>query len=243
MNNPGCLDEASDSAPESPSDAGFRGAASRPMIARARAPPTAARQRSCRPGAGGGAAGPAGRRLWRLAPVATCSGAAEDSQALAEVRTQVQALDGKPGGSGRRKSQPAAAGAVRPAARPGAGHPGAGSRRERSRSLENAVAGLTARARNPGHDAVRLDEAAMLLRMADERFALFHDADGAMRAYAMADHVLGEVEDPAYAARAPERRQRAQGPGCHPPGAAPERPGCAAASARRGRHAAAEAAR
>ena len=70
---------------------------------------------------------------------------------------------------------------------------------ERSRSLENAVAGLTARAES-GHDAIRLDEAAMLLQLADERYALFHDGDGALRAYAMADSLLARVEDPAYAA-------------------------------------------
>jgi uroporphyrin-3 C-methyltransferase len=70
---------------------------------------------------------------------------------------------------------------------------------ERSRSLENTVAGLTARAES-GHDAIRLDEAAMLLQLADERYALFHDGDGALRAYAMADKLLAQVEDPAYTA-------------------------------------------
>lgn len=69
---------------------------------------------------------------------------------------------------------------------------------ERSRSLENAVASLTARAAS-GHDAMRLDEAEMLLRMANERFRLFHDGAGALGAYAMADRVMGEVGDPAYA--------------------------------------------
>ncbi|MDA3913342.1 uroporphyrinogen-III C-methyltransferase [Oleiagrimonas sp.] len=69
---------------------------------------------------------------------------------------------------------------------------------ERSRSLENAVASLTARAQS-GRDAMRLDEAGMLLRMAGERYRLFHDATGAIKAYRMADQVMANVDDPAYA--------------------------------------------
>ncbi len=70
---------------------------------------------------------------------------------------------------------------------------------DRSRSLENAVAGLTAREQS-GRDTVRLDEAGMLLQMAGERYALFHDTEGTLRALQQADHVLAQVEDPAYAA-------------------------------------------
>lgn len=134
-----------------------------------------------------------GWQLWQLQ-----KGGDRDSQALQSVKTRVQSLESK------LDAQASATQAVQQQVQ------SAGSQvqgldtqvkglTERSRSLENAVAGLTARARS-GHDAIRLDEAGMLLRMAGERFSLFHDTDGAMRAYAMADRVLGEVEDPAYAA-------------------------------------------
>ncbi|GAB3028828.1 hypothetical protein GCM10027285_09000 [Oleiagrimonas citrea] len=134
-----------------------------------------------------------GWRVWRLQ-----QGGAEDTRALSTVQTQLKSLGDKLNAldqSGRQLQQQTQAAQQQGQSLSGQVQ----SLNERSRSLENAVAGLTARAQS-GHDAVRLDEAAMLLRMADERFTLFHDADGAMHAYAMANRVMAEVEDPAYAA-------------------------------------------
>lgn len=134
-----------------------------------------------------------GWRLWQLQ-----KGGDRDSQALTAVKDRMQALQDKldaQGTAGQAMQQQIQA-ARQQSQDLDTRVQGLG---ERSRSLENAVAGLTASARS-GHDAVRLDEAGMLLRMAGERYALFHDSDGAMRAYAMADRVLAEVEDPAYAA-------------------------------------------
>jgi uroporphyrin-III C-methyltransferase len=138
------------------------------------------------------AAGWGGWKLWQLQ-----KGGNRDSQALQSVETRLQSLEHKldAQASANQALQQQVQSASQQAQNLGTQVQGLG---ERSRSLENAVAGLSARARS-GHDAIRLDEAAMLLRMAGERFALFHDTDGAMRAYAMADKVLGEVEDPAYA--------------------------------------------
>lgn len=69
---------------------------------------------------------------------------------------------------------------------------------ERVDSLENAVAGL-ARHNQQGHRAMLLDQTAMLLRMGQERYALFHDAAGALKAYTLAAHTLAAVDDPAFA--------------------------------------------
>jgi uroporphyrin-3 C-methyltransferase len=69
---------------------------------------------------------------------------------------------------------------------------------ERTRHLEDAVANLSAKTLS-GHDAMLLDEAEMLLRMARQRYELFHDADGALKAYAAADRVLAAVDDSAFA--------------------------------------------
>ncbi len=138
-------------------------------------------------------AGWSGWRTWQLQ-----RGGDRDSQALEAVKTQLGSLQDKLAG------QDSAAQAVQQQLQAARQQTQDLDTRvqglsERSRSLENAVAGLTASARS-GHDAVRLDEAGMLLRMAGERYDLFHDADGALRAYAMADKVLAEVEDPSYTA-------------------------------------------
>jgi uroporphyrin-3 C-methyltransferase len=50
-----------------------------------------------------------------------------------------------------------------------------------------------------GHDAMLLDEAESLLRMAKERFSLFGDASGALSAYDLADKTLAGVNDSAFA--------------------------------------------
>lgn len=70
---------------------------------------------------------------------------------------------------------------------------------ERTKNLEDAVANLSERSLS-GHDAMLLDEAESLLRMAKERFALFGDASGALAAYDLADKTLASVNDSAFAA-------------------------------------------
>jgi len=68
---------------------------------------------------------------------------------------------------------------------------------ERTRNLEDAVAKLSEKSLS-GHDATLLDETESLLRMAAERYTLFHDAQGAAAAYALADQTLAAVNDGAY---------------------------------------------
>jgi uroporphyrin-III C-methyltransferase len=68
---------------------------------------------------------------------------------------------------------------------------------ERLRNLEDAVARLAEKSQS-GHDAMLLDETESLLRMANERYALFHDAHGAAVAYAQADQALAMVNDSAF---------------------------------------------
>ena len=69
---------------------------------------------------------------------------------------------------------------------------------ERSRHLEDAVANL-AEQRLTGRDALALNEAEFLLQMAEERLALFHDAQAALAAYQLADSALAAAEDPVFA--------------------------------------------
>ena len=68
---------------------------------------------------------------------------------------------------------------------------------ERLRNLEDAVARLSEKSLS-GHDAMLLDETDSLLRMAGERYTLFHDAQGAAAAYAQADQALAAINDPAF---------------------------------------------
>jgi uroporphyrin-3 C-methyltransferase len=71
------------------------------------------------------------------------------------------------------------------------------SQAERTRNLEDAVAKLSEKTLS-GHDAMLLDETESLLRMAKERYDLFHDAQGAIAAYALADQTLAAVNDGAF---------------------------------------------
>ena len=71
------------------------------------------------------------------------------------------------------------------------------SQAERTRNLEDAVAKLSEKTLS-GHDAMLLDETESLLRMAKERYDLFHDAPGAASAYALADQTLAAVDDGAF---------------------------------------------
>lgn len=68
---------------------------------------------------------------------------------------------------------------------------------ERTRHLEDAVAKLAEKSLS-GRDGMLLDESESLLRMAGERYALFHDAQGAAAAYALADQTLAAVNDGAF---------------------------------------------
>jgi len=65
---------------------------------------------------------------------------------------------------------------------------------ERTRNLEDAVAKLAQKSLS-GQDATLLDETESLLRMAAERYTLFHDAQGAAAAYTLADQTLAGVND------------------------------------------------
>lgn len=68
---------------------------------------------------------------------------------------------------------------------------------ERTRNVEDAVARLAEKSLS-GHDAMLLDETDSLLRMGAERYALFHDAQAAAAAYALADQTLAAVNDGAF---------------------------------------------
>ena len=68
---------------------------------------------------------------------------------------------------------------------------------ERTRNLEDAVARLAEKSLS-GHDAMLLDETESLLRMGGERYQLFHDAQGAAAAYALADQTLAAVNDGSF---------------------------------------------
>lgn len=69
---------------------------------------------------------------------------------------------------------------------------------DRLRLLEEAVGKLSETTLS-AHDATLLDETESLLRMAKERYDLFHDARGAASAYALAAQTLAEVNDGAFA--------------------------------------------
>ena len=69
---------------------------------------------------------------------------------------------------------------------------------ERTRNLEDAVAKLAQKSLS-GQDATLLDETESLLRMAGERYTLFHDAQGAAAAYTLADQTLAGVNDATFA--------------------------------------------
>ncbi|RDI97307.1 hypothetical protein DVT68_18145 [Dyella solisilvae] len=71
------------------------------------------------------------------------------------------------------------------------------SQAERTRNLEDAVAKLSEKTLS-AHDAMLLDETESLLRMAKERYELFHDAQGALTAYTLADQTLAAVDDGAF---------------------------------------------
>jgi uroporphyrin-III C-methyltransferase len=71
------------------------------------------------------------------------------------------------------------------------------SQDQRVRDLEEAVGRLSEKTLS-GQDAMRLDETEALLRMGTERYTLFHDAQGAAQAYALAEQTLAAVSDSAF---------------------------------------------
>jgi uroporphyrin-III C-methyltransferase len=71
------------------------------------------------------------------------------------------------------------------------------SQDQRVRDLEEAVGRLSEKTLS-GQDAMRLDETESLLRMGTERYTLFHDAQGAAQAYALASQTLAGVTDSAF---------------------------------------------
>lgn len=68
---------------------------------------------------------------------------------------------------------------------------------ERTRHVEDAVAKLAEKSLS-GRNGMLLDEAESLLRMAGQRYTLFHDAQGAAAAYGLADQALAAVNDGAF---------------------------------------------
>ena len=72
------------------------------------------------------------------------------------------------------------------------------SQGDRLRQLEEAVGKLSENTLS-AHDATLLDQTESLLRMGKERYELFHDAQGAAAAYALAAQTLAAVNDSVYA--------------------------------------------
>lgn len=68
---------------------------------------------------------------------------------------------------------------------------------QRAALLEEAIARYSD-PRERGETALRLDEAELVLHQAQQRLVLAHDAEGALRAYALAEDLLGTVDEPAY---------------------------------------------
>lgn len=71
------------------------------------------------------------------------------------------------------------------------------SQDQRMRDLEEAVGKLSEKTLS-GQDAMHLDETESLLRMGAERYNLFHDAQGAAQAFALASQSLAGVNDNAF---------------------------------------------
>src|SRR6185437_16182092 len=65
-------------------------------------------------------------------------------------------------------------------------------------NLETAITNLSGQQQS-GHDTMLLNDAEMLLRTGQQRYELFHDSDGALKAYSQAIEVLAQVQNPAYA--------------------------------------------
>lgn len=68
----------------------------------------------------------------------------------------------------------------------------------RASNLETAFSSLSGQQQS-GRDTLLLNDAEMLLRAGQQRYELFQDTSGAMKAYAQAIDVLAQVRNPAYA--------------------------------------------
>ncbi|MGH8214144.1 MAG: uroporphyrinogen-III C-methyltransferase [Rhodanobacteraceae bacterium] len=68
----------------------------------------------------------------------------------------------------------------------------------RASNLETALSNLSGQQQS-GRDTLLLNDAEMLLRTGQQRYELFHDASGALKAYSQAIEVLAQVQNPAYA--------------------------------------------
>src|SRR5579883_48764 len=69
---------------------------------------------------------------------------------------------------------------------------------QRTRNLETTIGQISSE-QSRGRDALLLDDAEFLLRAGQQRWALFHDAEAAARAYALADDALAQVAEPSFA--------------------------------------------
>lgn len=69
---------------------------------------------------------------------------------------------------------------------------------QRLTTLENAYTTLSGQQQS-GHDALLINDAEMLLRTGQQRYELFNDTAGALKAYTQAIAVLAQVQNPAYA--------------------------------------------
>lgn len=65
-------------------------------------------------------------------------------------------------------------------------------------NLETAFTHLSGQQQS-GRDTLLLNDAEMLLRVGQQRYELFHDSAGALKAYSQAVEVLAQVQNPAYA--------------------------------------------
>lgn len=65
-------------------------------------------------------------------------------------------------------------------------------------NLETAYATLSGQQQS-SHDTLLLNDAEMLLRTGEQRYTLFHDSAGALKAYSQAISALAQVQNPAYA--------------------------------------------
>lgn len=65
-------------------------------------------------------------------------------------------------------------------------------------NLETAYTNLSGQQQS-GRDTLLLNDAEMLLRTGQQRYELFHDSAGALKAYSQAIEVLAQVQNPAYA--------------------------------------------
>lgn len=68
----------------------------------------------------------------------------------------------------------------------------------RTVNLETAFSNLSGQQQS-GHDTLLLNDAEMLLRAGQQRYELFRDTAGALKAYSEAIEVLTQVQNPAYA--------------------------------------------